>query len=113
MFLSLGAESYLSDTGIELDPFDNIQRVAKVMTEEKAASPLMLEVSAEDLDAVYATLDERTAELRAAEEEIAELSAALIALGEERDRDVSTRHAHQDSREIRDEGDKLQVFGQR
>lgn len=49
-------------------------------------SPLMLEVDADDLEAVYATLDEHKTALQAAEEEISELSSALVVMERDRDR---------------------------
>ena len=57
--------------------------------EREGESPLMLEVAADDLDAVYATIDEQAAALRAAEDEIAELSSALVAMEEERDQAIA------------------------
>lgn len=50
--------------------------------------PVMLEVDAEDLEAVYATLEEYKVALRESQEEVAELSAALVHL---EDRQVHSR----------------------
>ena len=90
------------------------------MAERAGKSPLMLEVAADDLDAVYATLAEHEAALRAAEEEIAELSSALVAMEGERDWAISRAEQKSDhdgtSEEKQDKGsdsadnfEKLQV----
>lgn len=59
----------------------------------ESSSPLMLEVNADDLEAVYATLEEYKEALREAEQEISELSAALVEMEDERDDAVEGPHS--------------------
>ena len=68
----------------------------------------MLEVSADDLEAVYATLEEYKDALQAAEQEITELSSALVELEEDRDIAVAAASRHSRDAEVEAEAEGKQ-----